>query len=461
MYLHVIIKRYAYLPLIFFALSCVSTPPPKKAVTPADKTVRSTISKPAPEKPAEKPVTPSDEAVSPTRWKTLEAEKWTSDVQFSPKGNYLAYRDFQAYRILDRDHLPVWKYDRGESFSNPVTRLSDFSPDDKYFAFIMYPNNEDIGVLRVSDRKIIQVLKGHPTDVGALAFSPDGRFLASGSRDETVIIWERDGDGFSRSQTLHGHAFGVYALAFSPDGRFLASGSYDTTVRIWKLDQGEFSEHQTLRGHSDYVYSVAFSPNGEYLASGGKDQTLRIWKLSGEEFSQHQTLKGHSDSVYSVAFSPNGKYLASGSTDQTIGLWKFAGDSFSRFSSLKASNWVYSVSFDSSGNTLLCGGKDKQVTIWKMSGYTDQRPPKIEILDPDVREGEIRRTTQDAIRIVCRVTDENGVHEIFLNNSPMPVLRHGKFSAKLPLGMGQNPIRIRAVDKKQNVSERSFVVERE
>ena len=111
----------------------------------------------------------------------------------------------------------------------------------------------------------------------------------------------------------------ITSVAFSPDGKKLASGSDDKTVRLWEVETGK--QLATLTGHSDSVWSVAFSPDGKKLASGSRDQTVRLWEV--ETGKQLATLTGHSSDVLSVAFSPDGKKLASGSWDQTVRLWDF------------------------------------------------------------------------------------------------------------------------------------------
>ena len=159
------------------------------------------------------------------------------------------------------------------------------------------------------------VANHHGDVVKCVAFSLDGKTLASGSGDKTIKLWDV-ATGQERA-TLRGHSNWVSSVAFSRDGKTLASGSWDNTIKLWDVATGQ--ERATLRGHSEPVNSVGFSPDGKTLASGSWDNTIKLWEVAtGQE---RASLRGHSESVYSVAFSPDGKTLASGSFDSTIKLW--------------------------------------------------------------------------------------------------------------------------------------------
>jgi predicted NACHT family NTPase len=157
-------------------------------------------------------------------------------------------------------------------------------------------------------------LSGHTDYVNSVAFSPDGRLLASGSSDKTIKLWDVATGSLVR--TLSGHTWSVFSVAFSPDGRLLASGSY-REIKLWEVATG--SEVRTLSGHVSDVTSVAFSPDGRLLASGSFDTTINLWDVATG--SLVRTLPDSRASVYSVAFSPDGRLLASGSLEETIKLW--------------------------------------------------------------------------------------------------------------------------------------------
>jgi WD40 repeat protein len=235
------------------------------------------------------------------------------------------------------------------------------SPDGQELASGSVDKTVKIWDLRTGE--LLLTLSGHTSEVWAIAISPDGKTLASGSGDRTIKLWDM-ATGELR-YTLSGHSGPVSALAFSPDGQKLASGSYDNAIKLWDTDTG--TERSTLNGHTDSVTALAFSPNGKTLASASADTTVKLWDLGAGcadavPCAPPSTLYGHSSPVESLAISPDGKTLASGSRDGTINLWEL-GTGKQRDSLFGHSASVNALAFTPDGQTLASGGGPLEDTI--------------------------------------------------------------------------------------------------
>ena len=202
---------------------------------------------------------------------------------------------------------------------------------------------------------------GNQKEIRSLAFSPNGAILAVGSDDNAVTLWDaatREVIGLP----LTGHSGSINSIAFSPDGKTVATGSSDETIRLWNVDTHE-PIGQPLMAHSGAVNSVAFHPDGTFLASGSDDKTILFWDLATHQPMQ-QPLTGHTGSVYTVAFSPDGTMLASGSDDNTMILWDVETHQARNRPLRGHFNRVVSVAFSPDGKMLASGSYDQTINLW-------------------------------------------------------------------------------------------------
>ncbi len=231
------------------------------------------------------------------------------------------------------------------------------SPNNQWVASGSFDNT--IKIWDIETGRELRALNGHTGAVKTLDCSADGRWLASGGNDKTVKLWDVGSGGEVKSFTIEDGSVETVALSF--DGSKLAAGDSAGTINIWDISSGQ--ELFELKEHTDAVTALAFSRDGSLLVSGSSDTTVKTWDLI--KGKRVKNLKGHTDKIEVLKFSQNGETLASGSADKTVRLWKISNGR--ELSVLKGHNGkVLTIDFTSDGK-LMSADSDQTIKFWDIT----------------------------------------------------------------------------------------------
>jgi Tol biopolymer transport system component len=267
----------------------------------------------------------------------------------------------QAESVLAQAAFAPGTRRRLTGHTSSVTAVA-FSPDGK--TVVSGSLDRTLRLWDVASVQSLRTLEGHTYAVTAVAFSPDGKTVVSGSDDGTLRVW--DVASVQSLRTLEGHTYAVTAVPYSPDGKTIVSGSYDGTLRVWDVARGQ--SLRTLQGHTAAVNAVAYSPDGKTVVSGSYNGTLRVWDVaSGQSL---RALQGHTASVRAVDWSPDGKTTISGSSDGTLRVWDVASQQSLRILQDHAAA-VLAVSWSPDGKMVVSGSDDRTLRVWPILTQTE------------------------------------------------------------------------------------------
>ena len=229
------------------------------------------------------------------------------------------------------------------------------SYDGKFIVSGSYDNT--LKLWDVKTKKEIKSFKGHKDRVTSCAISYDGKFIVSGSNDKTLKLW--DTKTGKEIKSFRGHKGWVSSCVISYDGKFIVSGSDDSTLKLWDTKTGK--EIKSFKGHKYAVTSCVLSYDGKFIVSGSKDDTLKLWDIkTGKEI---KSFRGHKGWVTSCAISYDGKFIVSGSVDSTLKLWDIkTGKEIKSFSGHKSPVTSCVLSYDE--KFIVSGSYDKTLKLW-------------------------------------------------------------------------------------------------
>ena len=212
-------------------------------------------------------------------------------------------------------------------------------------------------------------LQGHTRTVLSVDFHKQLPFLATGSLDSFVILWELLPEKpYVKRVCSFSHGSQIFCVAFHPFLPLIATSGRDDIVRLWQLpsERSQLSLLATLYGHSGWIYSVMFHPTAPFLVTGSQDHTIKLWMILDDlRASCLETLHGHTDTVNSVRFHPTGRFIVSTGMDSTVQVWRLSPNfsSATRVANLEIGDVANCATFDPTTNILVTGTKQNKVKL--------------------------------------------------------------------------------------------------
>lgn len=374
----------------------------------------------------------AEEAIARAKAEAEKAQEATARAKAESQKTKLALRGgvLLAMLAILTSGLAVWaKAESNRATTNEIKSLTESATTFFSVNYQLESLTASVKALRLIGKKQGEVptaikkiieevrehnrLDGHTKEIKDVSFSPEGNIIASGSDDQTVRIWKKEGKLLA--ELKHTTGVGVWGVSFSPnspnlatadtdgiikvwdikkilnkshaeiklperdslgtvirvnfsrDGKFIASVHWDKSVRIWELKTKKLIKTIIDKQHPSDSFWVSFSPDGKKLATARRDKTVKIWSLDNN--TSPKILRGHRQLVYAVSFSPNGEMIASSSWDKSIKLWQVDNGKLIRtFEGLDGhSDEVNGIAFSHDGKMIASASRDKTIKLWRVA----------------------------------------------------------------------------------------------
>ena len=300
------------------------------------------------------------------------------DARFSPFRNYFALTiGDNTIEVFDKDWNKIFSHQGNpESVGGHIA----FSPNEKYLAYAKYKSDNDIAIIRLEDKKVIQVLNGHSHNINKLEYSHNGKYLVSASSDESICIWKWNNDEMLLQQKFT-YEDAMMGISFNYNDEFLVAGGYDRMIHLYKLSNGKYNLFDTVPNLKYWQYDVSFHPLKNEFLSASQYEVRRYSINNKIQFKD--SLKTRVNRT--IKYNSTGKYAVFG-RNQDVTILKLNENSIEEFESIyRHGDYVFGGTFSDDGLFLTTFSSDKSCIVWELTGVDPSRKSLI----TDYMDGEL------------------------------------------------------------------------
>ncbi|MFC2152509.1 caspase family protein [Bacteroidota bacterium] len=323
------------------------------------------------------------------------------DSKFSPFRNYFAVTvGDNTLEIFDKDWKKIFKHQ-----GNPKSLGGHlaFSPDEKYLAYAKYKSDNDIAIIRLEDKKVIQVLNGHSYNINKLEFSHNGKYLASASSDKSVCIWVWQEDQMLLQQKFM-YDDAVMGVSFNYNDDYLVTGGYNKMIHVYKYNDDRYILNDTIASLKYWLYDVCFHPSkNEFVVSSQYE--VRRYDLVRQKINFRDSIKIRVNRA--IKYNSTGDYLVFGKNEDLVILKMTANEMIEFESIYRHSDYVFGGTFSDDGLFLTSFSSDKSSIVWELTGVDPSRKSLItDYMDGDLTSAQKMILTAEVIENILNKLDK-------------------------------------------------------